>query len=168
MPEEVGYASVEGEILVVALCLHKAHLFLLRYPNFFIITDHHPLVKLLGNRELKDVANPRLFALKEKTLQYKYQIKYLEGKCNSVADFWLRYLMLCAPLNVRDKEQSNDVEVNMVAATVAVFDSNDHIVLDSTKVMQAAAKDQDYQLLIAKVTAGDLHPHQAQEVTYLC
>ncbi|MPC88376.1 hypothetical protein E2C01_083277 [Portunus trituberculatus] len=155
------------QALAVACYLRKARLFLLGCPNLLIITDLRPLVKLLGNRELKDVANPRLFVLKKKTLQYKYQIRYLEGKRNFAHDFLSRYPILCSPPDVTNEEQVSDV-VTMAAEPVAVLDSDDHIlVLDSTEVMQAAAEDQNYQLLIAKVTTGDWHLNRAQQPTYL-
>ncbi|XP_066955707.1 uncharacterized protein [Macrobrachium rosenbergii] len=70
---EAGYAAVEGEALAVTWCLKKARLLLLGCPNLLIVTDHLLLVKLLGDRELKDILNPRLFRLKEKTLQYRFQ-----------------------------------------------------------------------------------------------
>lgn len=120
-----------------------------------------------GDRELKDVVNPRLFALKEKTLQYRFQIKYLPGKRNHAADFLSRYPALCAPPDAVDEEQANAVEVAVAAATVAALDSGEQIVMDSATVLQAAADDPDYQLLVAKVTAGDWHPHRAQEVVCL-
>lgn len=76
-PTEAGCAPIEGEALAVTWCLQKARLFLLGCPNLTIITDHWPLVKLLGDRALKEVINPRLFNLKEKTLQSQFHIKYL-------------------------------------------------------------------------------------------
>ncbi|XP_063884703.1 uncharacterized protein K02A2.6-like [Scylla paramamosain] len=166
-PAETGYAPVEGEALAVTWCLRKARLFLLGCPNLLIITDHRPLVKLLRDRELKDVVNPRLFALKEKTLQYRFQIKYLPGKRNHAADFLSRYPALCAPPDVVDEEQASTVEVAVAAATVAALDSGEQIVMDSATVLQAATDDPDYQLLVAKVTAGDWNPHRAQEVVCL-
>lgn len=57
-PAEAGYAPVEAEVLVVAWRLRKARLFLLGSHNLIIIIDHRPLVKLLGDRELKDIGNP--------------------------------------------------------------------------------------------------------------
>ncbi|KAK3888979.1 hypothetical protein Pcinc_006984 [Petrolisthes cinctipes] len=164
---EAGYAQVEGEALAVAWCLRKARLFLLGCPNLIVITDHRPLVKLLGDRELKDIANPRLFGLKEKTLHYRFQIKYLPGKRNSAADFLSRYPALCAPPDATDEEDANDMEGAMAAATVAALNCDDCIVLDSTTVVQAPAEDPEYQLLVAKVTAGDWHPHRAQELVCL-
>ena len=90
-PAEQGYAPIEGEALAVAYCLHKARLFLLGCPNLLLVTDHRPLVGLLGDKALTDVANPRLFRLKERTLQFKFTIRYLPGKKNCAADFLSRY-----------------------------------------------------------------------------
>ena len=61
---------VKGEALAVAWCLEKARLFLLECPNLVLITDHRQMVKLFVDRELKDIANPRLFTLNENTLLY--------------------------------------------------------------------------------------------------
>lgn len=166
-PAEAGYAPVEGEALAVAWCLRKARLFLLGCPNLLIITDHRPLVKLLGDRELKDIVNPRLFALKEKTLQFRFQIKYLPGKRNSAADFLSRYPTLCATPDVMDEEQACYIEMSVASATVAALEDGNCIVLDNTAVVQAAAEDPEYQLLLARVTAGDWHPHRAQELSCL-
>ena len=69
---EAGYAPVEGEALAIVWCLRKARLFLLGCPNLILVTDHRPLVKPFGNKKLKDIINPRLLALKEKTLQYSF------------------------------------------------------------------------------------------------
>lgn len=69
--------AVEGEALVVAWYLQKARLFLLNCSNFTIITDHHPLTKLLRDKALTDVANPLFFCLKEQTLPYCFQVKYI-------------------------------------------------------------------------------------------
>ena len=65
---EAGYAVMEGEALAVVWCLKKARLFLLERTNLTIVSDHHPLVKLLGDRALTEVVNHRLFRLKELTL----------------------------------------------------------------------------------------------------
>ncbi|KAK4326776.1 hypothetical protein Pmani_002793 [Petrolisthes manimaculis] len=69
---EAGYAPIEGEALAVAWCLRKARLFLLGCPNLVLVTDHRPLVGILSNKALTDIVNPRLFRLKEQTLQYQF------------------------------------------------------------------------------------------------
>lgn len=55
---EAGYAAVKGEALAMAWCLHKARLYLLGCPNLVLVTDHRPLVKLLGDHVLTDIMNP--------------------------------------------------------------------------------------------------------------
>ena len=50
----------------IGMVLDEGQVIHLGCPNLIIVTDHCPLVKLLGNRDLKDIANPRLFRLKEK------------------------------------------------------------------------------------------------------
>ena len=91
IPAEQRYAAVEGEALAIVWALQKARLFLLGCQNLEIITDHRPLVKLLSDRELKDITNPRLFRLKEKTLPYRYVIRFKPGKNNILADTLSRY-----------------------------------------------------------------------------
>ena len=83
---EAGYSAIEGEALAVAWCLRKARLFLLGCPNLIVVTDHRPLVRLFRDRSLADVLNPRLFRFKEKTLQFRFMVKYLPGKHNKAAD----------------------------------------------------------------------------------
>lgn len=76
---EARYAPVEGEALAVVHALEKARMFVLGCPDLTIATDHKPLVKLLGDRSLEQIHNPRLLNLKEKTLRYKFSIKHVPG-----------------------------------------------------------------------------------------
>ncbi|KAK3882768.1 hypothetical protein Pcinc_012877 [Petrolisthes cinctipes] len=162
---EAGYASVEGEAL--AWCLRKACLFLLGCPNLVLVTDHCPLVKLLGHRALKDIVNPRLFTLKEKTLQYRFTIRYLPSKSNCAADFLSRYPTLRAALDTVNEDLATDMEVATVAATTAAFADNGCITLDEVSVKNATIDDPVYQLLVAKVLAGDWCPKRSWEVACL-
>nr|XP_027227343.1 uncharacterized protein LOC113819307 [Penaeus vannamei] len=41
-----------------------------------IITDHKALTRIFGDKELKDINNPRILNLKERTLMYSFRIKY--------------------------------------------------------------------------------------------
>ena len=77
--------------MAVVWCLRKARLFLLECPKLVIATDHTPLIKLFGDKALKDIANPRLFRLKERTMQYRFTMRFLPGKHNAAADFLSRY-----------------------------------------------------------------------------
>ena len=109
---------MEGEALAVAWCLRKARLFLLGCPNLTLVTDHKPLVKLFGqNKELKDILNPRLLALKEKTLLYNFKVKYLPGKKNP-ADFFSRYPALRAVPDNEDEDLATLIETVTLATVV--------------------------------------------------
>ena len=88
---ESRYAPVEGEALAVADALEKACFFVLGCKDLTIIVDHKPLVKILGDRSLVDLPNARLRNLKEKTLRFKFDIKYQPGVKNRVPDAASRY-----------------------------------------------------------------------------
>ena len=163
---EAGYAAVEGEALAVVWCLQKARLFLLGCPNLTIVTDHRPLTKLLGDKALTEVVNPRLFRLKERTLQYRFQVKFLPGKRNAAADFLSRYPALMSPSTDADADMNEDLAAATAAAIVAAAVHDSHI-LDEAVVRKFAADDPVYQLLVAKVLAADWHQHKAQEVACL-
>ncbi|XP_068219192.1 uncharacterized protein [Palaemon carinicauda] len=150
---EVNYAVVEGEASAMVWCFQKARLFLLGCPNIILVTDHRPLVKVFGDRELKDIANPRLLRLKEKTLQYSFTVKYIPGKKYSAADTLSRYPVIRSPINASDREMGEDVESSCVAALMTSL-SDDVITLDWNSVKRAAESDVEYQLLKSMVAAG--------------
>ena len=77
---EVNYAAIEGEALAITWCFNKARNFLLGCPNFTLLTDHKPLVSIFSSKSLSSISNPRLFRLKQKTLQYSFKIKHIVGK----------------------------------------------------------------------------------------
>ena len=51
-----------------------------------VVVDHKPLVKLLADRALDNIPNPRLRNLKEKTLCYRFRITHVPGMKNKTAD----------------------------------------------------------------------------------
>ncbi|XP_064086122.1 uncharacterized protein K02A2.6-like [Macrobrachium nipponense] len=163
---EAGCAAVEEEALAVTWCPKKARLLLLGCPNLLIVTDHRPLVKLLGDRELKDILNPRLFRLKEKTLQYRFQVRYLPRKRNCAADFLSHFPALRCEPDDKDSELEEDMAVALVAASATALEQ-ECLILDEERVKVAASKDPVYQLLVAKVAANDWRPQKAQELACL-
>ena len=73
-----------------------------------VVTDHKPLCKLLGNRSLDQIENPRLLRLKEKTLRWRFTVKHRPGKEHHFADAASRNLMEEAELdNEHDIESEN-------------------------------------------------------------
>ena len=156
---------MEGEVLPVAKCLRKARLFLQGCPNLVLVTHHRSLVKLFEDRELKDILNPRLLALKEKTLLYRFQVKYLPGKKNT-ADFLSRYLFLRASPDSTDENLADEIEVAVIASLEEII-NEDSMILNKSDIQKAASEDPIYQMLIAKVQAGDWHSQRSQEVSCL-
>ena len=71
---ESRYTTVEGEALTA---LNKARYFVLGCRDLIVAVDHKPLLKLLDDRALDDIPNPRLRNLKEKTLNPQYSFLLL-------------------------------------------------------------------------------------------
>ena len=83
---ESRYAPIEGEALAVVDALDKARYFVLGCEDLIVAVDHKPLLKLLADRALDDIPNPRLRNLKEKTLRYRFRIVHIPGMRNKAAD----------------------------------------------------------------------------------
>lgn len=99
--------------------------------------------------------NPRLFRLKERTLQYRFTVRYLPGKRNYAADFHSRYPAHNAPPDGQDDKQVEELLGAMAEATLTALNFDDCITLDEDRVLQMSRQDPVYQLLVAKVLAGD-------------
>ena len=76
---------------------------------------------LFKDRSLADMVNPRLFRLKETTLQCRFTIKYLTGKRNKATDSLSRFPALKAKPPEDDMDQEWDITVSVRAVTVAVL-----------------------------------------------
>ena len=70
----------------MAWALDKARHFVLGCNDLIVATDHNPLLKVLGDRKMDDIKNPRLCNLKEKTLPFLFRITHVPGKCHLTAD----------------------------------------------------------------------------------
>jgi len=88
---EQRYAPVEGEALAVAWGLEQCKYFTLGCPDLLVITDHRPLIKILGDRTLDEITNTRLFRIKQRTLPWSFRIIHRPGKTNSAADATSRH-----------------------------------------------------------------------------
>ena len=88
---EKNYKPIEGESLALVYSLKRSKMFILGCPRVFVVTDHRPLVKIFGDKELEKIENPRVFDLKEKTLMYNFEVLYREGPSNKAADALSRY-----------------------------------------------------------------------------
>ena len=65
---EHRYVLIEGEALAVDWSLAQPKYFTQGCDNLLVVTDNKPLTKIFGDRTLDEIANPRLFRLKQRTL----------------------------------------------------------------------------------------------------
>ena len=77
---ESRYCPIAGESLALVDALQKTKYFTLGCRDLIIATDHKPLLKVMGDRALVDIENPRLFNLKEKTLRFRFKLVHVPGK----------------------------------------------------------------------------------------
>lgn len=90
-PAETRYAPIEGEALAIAWSLEQTKYFTQGCNNLIVITDHKPLVGLFEKTTLDEITNPRLFALKQRTMLWRFKTLHRPGKENMFADAASRY-----------------------------------------------------------------------------
>ena len=77
---EQRYAPIEGEAIAVAWGLEQCKYFTQECNDLLVVTDHKPLVKILGDRTLEETSNTRIFRLKQRMLPWSFDIAHLPGK----------------------------------------------------------------------------------------
>ena len=82
---KLNFRLLKG-VLYQLLKLFKSRHFVLWCKNLIITTDQKSLIKVLSNKSLWDVHNPRLLNLKEQTLRYNYKMISVPEKHNLAAD----------------------------------------------------------------------------------
>ena len=75
--------------LAVADAFHKGKYFVLGCPDLLIATDHKPLLGVF-KKPLADIQNPRLLALAEKTLWFRFTVIHVPDRLNSGPDYMSR------------------------------------------------------------------------------
>ena len=105
---EQRYAPVEGEALAVAWGLEQTRFFTQGCNDLLVVTDHKPLVKILGDRTLDEIQNTRLFRLKQRTLPWHFMISHLPGNTNLAADATSRHPSSGDQMNIM-VEEAGDV-----------------------------------------------------------
>ena len=88
---EERYAAIEGEALAVAWALEQTRYFTMGCDDLIVVVDHKPLTKILGDRTLDEISNPRIFRIKQRTLPWIYEIYWMPGKQNSCSDALSRH-----------------------------------------------------------------------------
>ena len=77
-------------------------------PKLLLASDHKPLLKILGDRKLEDIDNPRLAKLKEKMLRWKFEIIHVPGKVHVGPDTLSRQEVTVSLVNIFAQADDND------------------------------------------------------------
>lgn len=105
------------------------------------------LTKILGYKDLKDINNPHILNLKERTFIYFFHIRYRKGKINHTADALPQY-----PTLLGHPEESDVADKLLCAIRIAavseVIEDDEGRVVDLQQVEEEAAEDEEYQLLL--------------------
>ena len=148
---ESNYSPIEGECLAVVKALKKTKYFTLGNDNLIITTDHKPLVKILNNRKLEEIDNPRLLSLKEKTLGHRFQIVHIPGRKNKIPDATSRY-PISPPENNPTDNQYVDTEHTAFITAVSALDNIKSVTLD--RVREETASDPKMMNLLDLIYSG--------------
>ncbi|KAL1123573.1 hypothetical protein AAG570_002649 [Ranatra chinensis] len=112
---EKKYSTVEKELLAIVWAVEQLRLYL--YGNkFTVFSDHKPLIW----KESMTQRSPKIARWKEALCNYKFVVKYREGKLNVVADYLSRPILVnCQDSDSEDPwgfEPLPETEVNVESA----------------------------------------------------
>ena len=164
-PAESRYAPIEGEAAAIAWALHKCRMFVAGCQDLIVTTDHQPLTGVFGDRDLSGITNPRLFKLKEKTLQYRFTIQHRQGKWHRGSDAMSRhpaavvkavYDVCCVCPTEVELQEADAVEDAVRSVTIeAMADYGDDLGVISPYLVRAAGcADRNYMTLVNTVERG--------------
>jgi len=82
---EKRYAPIEQECLGAVWGIERCRHFLYGCPNFRLVTDHLPLIGTF-RKDLIELENRRLQRMRERVIDYSFNIEWIEGKSHLMAD----------------------------------------------------------------------------------
>lgn len=80
-----NYATIELEALAILWAVQHCKYFLRGAPKFRVITDHRPLLGVF-QKPLGETDNKRLQSIREKLVDYDFELEWSEGKNHCIAD----------------------------------------------------------------------------------
>ena len=124
-------------------------------PKLLVATDHKPLLKILGDRKLEDVDNPRLLKLKEKTLRWQFQIQHVPGKIHVGPDTLSRKDVAACMVQIfsgtnTDTWDTEELESGLEAEVAANMPQP----ISWQQVRDAVDKDKVMSMLAHQITEG--------------
>ena len=117
-PAEANYATIELECLAIQWAVEKCRYFLRGCGEFSVRTDHRPLIGVF-QKPLGEVTNPRIFRFREKLLPYSFNVEWLPGKQNLIADALSRNPCDAGAYNPNDDPDSVSIKAIITPGSVA-------------------------------------------------
>ena len=108
---EKNYSTLELELTAIVWAVQKCNFFLKGIEHFEVIMDHRPLIGIFA-KNMNQIDNKRVIRLREKILDHPFEIKWLAGKENIIADALSR-----APAESTDGSTSLPVNACALAPT---------------------------------------------------
>ena len=84
-PTQQRYSTIELECLAIVWAILKCSFYLRGLPTFSVYTDHKPLYGVF-QKDIFDLASPRLQRLREKVAMFTFDVHWVPGKTHFTAD----------------------------------------------------------------------------------
>ena len=94
-PIQQRYSTIELECLAIVWAILKCSFYLKGLPTFNVYTDHKPLHGVF-QKDIFDLASPRLQRLREKVVMFSFDVRWVPGKTHFIADAFSRAPLFAA------------------------------------------------------------------------
>ena len=168
---ESRYAVCELEGLGILFALRKCRHYLIGMTQFDVLTDHKSLVSVF-KKDLCSTENVRLRRFLEKVQEFNFEVKYIKGSKNHIADMLSRHPVSPAEDSIEEEgEEEHCVCRTMTSPITQKTDEDcrghvsicrDYIRMVKSKeeepdpllqkLIEAAEKDPEYQALIERLS----------------
>ena len=105
---EGNYAVVELELLAIQWAVEKCRMYLAG-THFTVLTDHKPLLGIMNGKNLDAMNNNRIQRLMSKLLGYSYDVLWIPGKRQTIADALSR-----SPVFAAEEEENPEVTIRSI------------------------------------------------------
>ena len=142
------YGVSELEALAVVQALTKLRLYTVGNSNIVVRTDHQALVSM-KKKTLDQLPTARLCKMFEKLAAFQFQLEFVRGKHNQIADFCSRYPLDGEPVTEYDGHTVN--EVNFICVEAA---EGPNPMINMEYLKDSAKSCQEYQSILNLLLDG--------------
>ena len=145
-PAQKNYAVIELEMLSIVRAVEKCRFYLQGADDFEIITDHKPLVGIMG-KLINEIYNARLSKFRQRLSPYNSSITWTAGKIHFAADALSRY-----PVFAAQEEEGDDDAFASIRHITICTDSDTRI----NALASTASEDAHYQQIVSTLENNNL------------